>query len=582
VSLDRTLPVATASQARRQLATAIGPDRWGAIGAVGLLLGTTAAGLLVPPALGRLVDIADAGGPSEDLRGPLVLLTVAVLTQGVLLGLGRAALTRVGEAALARLRETVIDRALALRQERLERGGTGDLVSRVGNDVDRVSDALRQGIPEFIFSALTIVLTLLGLFVLDWRFMLAGLVAMPFHVVAGRLYVRVSPPLYAAARAADGQRSQQLVETLGGLRTVQALLLGPRHLDRVAARSWEARRAQLRAVDKSAWFFVRIHLGELAGTASVLVTGAVLVGNDTVTVGQATAAALYFIRLFDPISILLVLLDEVQNATASLARLSGVAMLEEPEPAGAPEPTGAVLSVRGVRFAYEDSAEVLHGVDLDVRAGEHVAVVGSSGAGKTTLAALVAGIHEPSAGAVEIGGSSVTDMGREELARHVTLVSQEVHVFAGSVADDLRLARPDAADDDLLAALDTVGARAWVAALPDGLATRVGSGGLTLTPVQAQQLALARLVLRDADVAVLDEATAEAGSSGARELESGMRRALAGRTALLVAHRLTTAAEADRVVVLEHGRVVEDGPPAELAAGDGHYARLWAAWSAAR
>lgn len=579
---DLRLPIATAAQARRQLAAAVRPDRRGAVVAVLLLVATTVSGLVIPPVLGRLVDIGQAGGPSSDLTAPLVLLALAVVGQGLFAALGRARLTSVGEGALARLRESVVERALGLPQERLEQGGTGDLVSRVGDDVDRVSDALRQGFPEFLFSALTVALTVVGLGVLDWRFALAGLVAVPFQVMAGRLYVKVSPPLYAAARSAEGERSQQLVETLGGLRTVQALLLGPRHLDRVAARSETARRAHLDAVDKSAWFFCRIHLGELTGTAAVLVAGAVLVGNGSASLGEATAAALYFLRLFDPISALLVLLDEVQSATASLARLAGVAMLEETVPEGAPEPTAPVLRLRDVRFSYAGGEEVLHGVDLDVAAGEHVAVVGSSGAGKTTLAALVAGIHTASGGTIEVGGSSVTALGRDELARHVTLVSQEVHVFAGTVADDLRLARPDATDDDLVAALDLVGAHDWVRALPEGLATRVGSGGATLTPVQAQQLALARLVLRDADVAVLDEATAEAGSAGARVLETGMRRALEGRTALLVAHRLTTAAEADRVVVLEQGHVVEVGAPAELAAGDGPYARLWAAWSASR
>ena len=217
-----------------------------------------------------------------------------------------------------------------------------------------------------------------------------------------------------------------------------------------------------------------------------------------------------------------------------------------------------------------------------MRPGEHVALVGASGAGKTTLAALVAGIHEPRAGVIELGGSDVGDMPREELSARVTLVTQEVHVFSGTLAQDLRLARPTATDDDLRAALDAVGATRWADLLPEGLETLVGNGGHALTPVQAQQVSLARLVLRDPDVAVLDEATAEAGSAGARELEASMARVLEGRTALLVAHRLTTAAAADRVVVLEAGRVVEQGRPDDLAAGQGPYAELWHAWRAAR
>lgn len=580
--MSTSLPTASAAQSRRQLARVLRPDLAGAVAAVLALLGATVAGLVVPPVLGDLVDLAGGSGTAGDLTGPLVLLAAATAAQGVLSGVGRGLVSNVGESALARLREQVVDRALALPQAELERGGTGDLVSRVGDDVDRVSDALRMGFPEFLFSAMAVSLTLVGLAVLDWRFALAGLAAVPFQLMAGRLYVKVSPPLYAAARRAEGERSQQLVETLGGVRTIQALLLGTRHVRRVAERSETARRATLVATDRSAWFFVRIHLGELSGTAAVLVAGAVLVGNGSASLGEATAAALYFLRLFDPVSALLLLLDDVQSATASLARLSGVAMLEDRVAPGAPTAVSPALLLRGVRFGYDDGPDVLHSVDLDVAPGEHVAVVGSSGAGKTSLAALVAGIHEPRSGTVELGGHRVADFGRDELARHVTLVSQEVHVFAGTVADDLRLARPDASDAELTAALATVDALAWAEALPDGLATRVGSGGLSLTAVQAQQLALARLVLRDADVVVLDEATAEAGSAGARVLEAGMARALRGRTALVVAHRLTAAATADRVVVLEHGRVVESGSPDVLAAGEGPYARLWAAWRAHR
>lgn len=580
--MSATLPIASASESRRQLARVLRPDLAGASAAVAALLGTTVAGLLVPPALGDLVDIAGGRGTERDLTAPLVLLTTATLAQGLLSGVGLMLVSRVGESALARLREQVVDRALALPQAELERGGTGDLLSRVGDDVDRVSNALRSGFPEFLYSFMAVSLTLVGLAVLDWRFALAGLVAVPFQLMAGRLYVKVSPPLYAAERRAEGERSQQLVETLGGVRTIQALLLGPRHLHRVAERSEQARRATLTATDRSAWFFVRIHLGELSGTAAVLVVGAVLVGNGSASLGEATAAALYFLRLFDPVGALLLLLDEIQSATASLARLTGVAMLEESPAAGAPTSISPALRLRGVCFGYDDGPEVLHRVNLDVAAGEHVAVVGSSGAGKTTLAALVAGIHQPRSGTVELGGHPVADFGRDELARHVTLVSQEVHVFAGTVADDLRLARPEASSADLAAALGTVDALGWVEALPDGLETRVGSGGLSLTAVQAQQLALARLVLRDADVVVLDEATAEAGSAGARVLETAMGRALRGRTALIVAHRLTTAATADRVVVLEHGRVVESGSPAVLSQGEGPYARLWAAWTAHR
>lgn len=577
-----TLPVATAQEARRELGRSLAPHWRGGMVSLAVLVVAVSSGLVVPPVLGQIIDIARAGDDRGDLVVPLLVLAGATLLQGLAGSGGWYIVVWVGESALATLRERVLDHALALPQSTIERGGSGDLVSRVSNDVDKVSEALRRGVPELMFSGATVVLTVGGLAILDWRFALAGLISLPFYAWATHGYTVVTPRLWAAERAAEGARSQQLVETLAGVQTIRALRLGKRHLGRVDAASEEARVRSIKAADATAWFWSRMHLGELTGTAAVLLVGAYLVGTDAASLGEATAAALYFIRLYDPIGALIYLLDDVQSATASLRRLAGIMLVPLDKRPGAELSDEASLRLSGVRFGYDDGPDVLHGVDLDVRPGEHVALVGGSGAGKTTIAALVAGIHEPRAGRIELGGVDIGLLPRDQLSQRVALLTQEVHVFAGSLAEDLRLARADATDDELHAVLATVGAQPWVNLLAEGLETRVGTGGHLLTPVQAQQLALARLVLRDPRVWILDEATAEAGSSGARELEASISRVLHGRTALLVAHRITTAAAADRVVVLAEGRVVEQGPPSQLVQADGPYAKLWRAWHASR
>ena len=475
-----------------------------------------------------------------------------------------------------------MDRALELPLGAIERAGSGDLLARVGGDVDAVADAVRSVLPTLATSALTIGLTVVAWAALDWRFALAGLCAAPIQAHTLRWYLRRSSPLYAAERVAEGDRAQQLLDSIGGAATVRALRLSDRHVDEVAMRSGAAMEYAFAATRLRTRFYGRLNVAELVGLSMILLTGFLLVRDGTVTVGAATAAALYFSRLFDPINALLILVDVAQEAGAGLARLVGIAALPPPvEPAHPAVPLDASIEATAVSYAYEPGHDVLHDITVAIAPGTHVALVGASGAGKTTLAKLVAGLHVPDAGTIRIGRADLRDIGPDGVTRGVALVSQEIHVFAGTLAEDLRLARPDAADDELRAALTAVDADGWVDALPAGLATVVGHGGHRLTPTQAQQLALARLVLRDPPVVVLDEATAEAGSVGARTLERAAATALQGRTAIVVAHRLAQAAAADRVVVLADGRVIQDGAHEELLATPGPYRILWSAWSAA-
>ncbi|TCO62641.1 ABC transporter ATP-binding protein [Actinocrispum wychmicini] len=566
--MTELLPVATGARTRKVVGSLVKAHRWQAGTAFAVLVGATAIGAATAPLLGYIVDKVTGG--QSNLTAPVVALVLVALGQGVATALGTGMVARLGESMLATLRERFVARALTLPLSQVEGAGSGDLTSRVTNDVSVVAEAVRTALPMLGQSVLTIVLTLGGMAVLDWRFLLAALVAAPIQLHTVRWYVRQASPLYAAQRVAVGAQQQQLLDTVGGARTVRAFRLADAHVARVQERSSAAVALVLRGVRVLTRFFGRLNLAEFVGLSAVLVTGFVLVGNGSASIGATTAAALYFHSLFSPINIALALVDDAQSASASLARLVGVSDLPV---AAVPElvrPVDSSVKATGLGHSYVPGRPVLWDVDLHVAPGERVALVGASGAGKTTLVKLVAGMHEPGSGTVHIG-TVVLD---ELPSTTVAMVSQEVHVFAGPLADDLRLAKPSATDAELAAALDLVG---WDNDIP--LSTVVGDGGHRLTAAQAQQLALARLVLADPAVAILDEATAEAGSAGARILEVAADAALSGRTALVVAHRLSQAAAADRVVVLDGGRVVENGTHTELLAAGGRYAELWTVWS---
>jgi ATP-binding cassette subfamily C protein len=568
------LPIATAARTRRSVAGLVRPHRLLFAVTVATLVAAAASILAVPPLLGAIVDVAISRGDLGTVDLLALGILAALVGRALLSALGAVLVARLGEIVLAGLRERVVRRALGVRIADVERAGSGDLLQRVSGDISVISEGIRTAVPMLVVAGLDVGLTLVGLALLDWRLALAGLVPLPIWILATRWYARVSGALYAAERAAEGVRTQSLLAGVGGAATVRAYRLRAPLLARIEGHSAAAVRASLRAMRAQSKFGAILNGAELVGVASLLVVGFWLVRGDAVTVGAATAAVLYFLRLFDPIGALLYLLDEAQSAGAALARLVGVTDMPVPAPPAAPRrPRDRSVRLTGIRHAYDGGPEVLHGVDLVIADGERVAIVGPSGAGKTTLGAVLAGVQTPTAGTVEIGGVALADLAR--LRRHVAVVTQEVHVFAGTVADNLRLARPDADDAELAAVLERVGA-------PLALDDVVGDGADELGATAAQQLALARLVLADPAVAVLDEATAEAGSAGARRLEVAADAALAGRTAIVIAHRLTQAAAADRVVVLEKGRVVESGPHAELVAAGGSYAALWAAWAGPR
>jgi ATP-binding cassette subfamily C protein len=577
------LPTAGAADTRRAVRELARPYRGRATATLAVLVAGSAAGMGVPPLLGVIVDLVADGRESSAVTQPALALLVLTIVQGTLAAFGTAMIARLGEPMLATLRERVVRRVLSLPLGQVERAGRGDLLARVGDDVGAVADAVRNALPALASSALTIGLTVVGLAVIDWRLALAGLCAVPVQALTLRWYLRTSTPVYAAERAAGSGRAQQLLESIGGVATVRAYGLADDHGARITARSRDAMQISLQTVRLQTRFFAHLNGAEWLGTTAILLAGFLLVRDGAVSVGEATAAALYFVRLFDPLNTLLGLFDEAQGAAAGLARLVGIVQLPEPrEPDAPPRPRDASVRATALRHAYVPGREVLRGVSIDIAAGERVALVGVSGAGKTTLAKLITGLHQPTAGEIFIGGAPLADLGPTVTRRTVGLVTQEVHVFAGPLADDLRLARPAASEDELWEVLERAGAAGWARALPERLDTVVGHGGHRLTAAQAQQLALARLALANPPIAILDEATAEAGSAGARELEAGAARVLAGRTSIIVAHRLTQAASADRILVLDQGILCEAGTHDELAGAGGRYAELWHAWAQVR
>jgi ATP-binding cassette, subfamily C, bacterial len=568
------LPIASAGQTwtwlRRQLA-----DRPGEVTAT-LLVGLLAATASVIPVyvLGRLVDEVRAGADVGIIVPITIVIVVAALIGGVFTGWSTVLVTRLAERILAGLRERTVAVALRLPATVLDRTGRGDLLSRVGADVSVIGQAASGVLPLVIGALLLTVLSLAAMFGLDWRLGLAGSLAVPSYLLALRWYLPRSAPVYAGERAAVAARSQVLVESMQGVRTVHAYRMEKQHLAQLADRSATARDLEIGVFTLFTRFGGRVNRSEFIGLAAILTAGFALVQLDAVTVGETAAAAVLFHRLFNPIGLLMFTFDDIQEAGASLARLVGVRDSPVEEQPATTTPADAGLELRDVSFSYDGSTPVLSSVTLRLEPGERVALVGSTGAGKTTLASIAAGILRPVGGQALIGGVPAAGLP----ASAVSIVSQETHVFAGPLIEDLRLARRDAGLDEVRAALSTVGALGWAEDLLREDAEPVGEGGRTLTAAQAQQLALARLVLVDPQVAVLDEATAEAGSAGARALEESARAATEGRTVLIVAHRLTQAATADRIVVLEHGAVVEQGSHADLVKAGGRYARLWSAW----
>ncbi len=580
VPATSALPIASTTQTVRALIALLRPRGRALALTTVVLLSATACGLSTPALLGLMVDAVTEGKPFVSLLRITAFMLGAAAAGVALTWWSTQLLANVAQNVLADLREDVFAATLAQPSSLVEDAGTGDLISRVSGDVEAVNTVISRVLPATVSALFVISLTLVGVGVIDWRFTVAIVAVAPIHYFALRHFLRSSGPVYRRSRAAQARRGQQLIETLGGAGTVTALRRTDEHIGRIAETSEHAISFDMQAVRLRTNFFAQLNGAELLGLAAVLSVGYWLVTTGSVSIGAATAAALYFHSLFSPIAVFLSNIDELQDAGASLARLIGVTAMPG-RPASIPASARSApigVDVERVSYSYNNSTPVIDSISISIAPGERIAVVGSSGAGKTTLAKLIAGIIPVGDGRITVDGTPIDDLSDAELRHKVVLVSQEVHVFVGTIADDLRLCAPDSDDAKITEAVETMKAQ-WIHELPDGLETRVGAGGYQLTAAQAQHIALVRLALLDPPVVILDEATAEAGTTAAGLLDQAAELAVTGRTAVVIAHRLSQAVRADRILVMSGGRVVESGTHDELIGADGSYAALWEAWS---
>ncbi|KUN17255.1 multidrug ABC transporter ATP-binding protein [Streptomyces antibioticus] len=572
------LPVAEPADVRRAAQRLIRADRTAFITTLALNATAAVAGLGGPWFLGRIIDEVRSKAGVGTVDHLALALLICCAAELLLARWARFVGHRFGERTLARVREEFVDRTLALPASTVERAGTGDLTARGTADVSTVGTTLRDAGPDLLINAVRFLIALVAVFVLAPLLGVVGVCGLLPVWFALRWYLRRARDGYLAEGAATSDVAEIVAATASGARTVEALRLEGERIAASRDAIESARRTRFHTLYLRSVFFPAVEVSYVLPISGVLIVGGVLYTHGAMSLGAVVAAALYLQQLTGPLDQILVRVEQLQSSGASFARVEGLARAPKATSGESVSPVDDRIDVTGVRYAYGRGGEVLHGVDLTVRPGERLAIVGPSGAGKTTLSRLLAGVDAPTEGTVTVGGVPVVALGPEQLRRQVVLVTQEHHVFLGTVRDNLRIAEPGAGDEELWSALAAVGADGWVRELPDGLDTALGEGGHRTDGSQAQQLALARVVLADPHTLILDEATALLDPTTARHTERALAAVLEGRTVIAIAHRLHTAHDADRVAVMEDGLLTELGPHEELVAADGAYAALWHSW----
>jgi ATP-binding cassette subfamily B protein len=489
---------------------------------------------------------------------------------------------RIGQAILLDLRRRVYDHFQRLSVGFHERYTSGRVVARLTSDMDSISELLDGGIEDLVLAGLSVISVAAILLWLDWPMALVTMVSFPFLLVLSRWFQRASARAYRRTRETVALVIVHFVESMGGMRAVHAFRREPRNQEIFDAVNDDYRAANVTAMRLIAIYAPGIKLVGNVTIAVVLTYGGYRALHGQTEVGVLAAFLLYLRRFFEPMQELSQFYNSLQSATAALEKLAGV--LDEPpavpEPARPTPLPGARgdLRFRDVRFAYRGDRPILHRLDLHLPAGQTVAVVGATGAGKSTVAKLVARFYDPSEGTVTLDGVDLREITDDDLRRAVVMVTQENFLFSGTVADNIGFGRPGAGREEIEAAARAIGADGFIRALPHGYDTDVRKRGGRLSAGQRQLVAFARAFLADPAVLILDEATSSLDIPSERLVQRALRTILADRTAIVIAHRLSTVEIADRVLVLDHGRVVEDGPPADLVAGGGRYARLHQQW----
>ncbi len=582
---DTTMALRPAS--RRLLLDLVMPYRWVGLGLAVAILAGSLASLAVPYLVRQILDDAIPAliaGDGALLRTLLVAIGVAVLVQATgrvvfIRGSGRA-----GNAILLTLR-----RRLYRQFQRLDVGfhdtyTSGRAVSRMTSDVEAVQQLVFEGLDVIVASGLTVVGATILLLSLDWRLALVAFCTYPALFLLLRWFARASTTGFRVVRTKSATTIVQFIETMTGIKAIQAFRREGRSRQQFRQVASEYRDANISVMRVFARAMPSIQFVGHVGAVLVVLVGGWMVIDGSMTIGTMAAFVLYLRMFFDPMQDIGQFISSLQSALTALEKVASV-MAEEPSVAE-PEHPVALTDVQGrvtfdeVRFGYLEEQVVLPGLDLDIPAGQTVALVGTTGAGKTTIAKLVARFHDPQAGRVLLDGVDLRDLAEETLRSNVTLLTQENFIFAGTIADNIAFGRPDATRDEIVAAARAVGADRFIEEMPEGYDTDTGKRGSRLSAGQRQLVAFARVLVADPRVVILDEATSSLDIPSERLVQAALGTILADRTAIIIAHRLSTVEIADRVLVLQHGTVVEDGAPSELVGGAGRYAELHRAWLA--